>query len=396
MTKEKKKPPVKPRRPGELVKRLQALFGPDDRVLVVIAADPDALASALALKRLLWRRVANVTIAHVNQISRPDNLAMTRLLSIPLTPLAQVDLNAFSKKVMVDSQPHHNPAFAQIKVDVVIDHHPLGEASTACTFCDIRPRYGATSSIMTEYIRGAGIKPSSRLATALVYGIKTDTYSFGRTSLLEDVQAFQYLFPKANQSVLRKIEFSEMRLKDLALLHLALDRFVVRKHSMYVHLGEVASPDNLVQIADFFLRVDSVDTCAVSGVAQDMLVVILRNAGYRFNVGSLAESAFGDLGAAGGHKTMARAEVPLAAVKRICKETSEEVLSRFVIRRLARAAGHQNADKLKADKLPKADKPHPPKTDKPPQPPRTDNAPQLKADSPRRRSRPTARAAAQD
>lgn len=344
MTKVKKKPVAKTRRPADLVKSLLALFESEDRVLVIIAADPDALASSLALKRLLWRRVANVTIAYVNPISRPDNLAMTRLLNIPLTPLDQVDVNAFSKKVMVDSQPHHNAAFEGIKVDVVIDHHPVGDVAGSCAFCDIRPRYGAVSSIMTEYIRGAGIKPSGRLATALVYGIKTDTASFGRPSLLEDVKAFQYLFPKANQSVLRKIEFSEMRLKDLALLRLALDRFVVRKHSMYVHLGEVSSPDNLVQIADFFLRVDSVDICAVSGVNQDRLVVILRNAGYRVNAGRLAEAAFGELGTAGGHKTMARAEIPLTAIKKSCKETTDETLSRFVMRRLSKAAGsHEKA-----------------------------------------------------
>lgn len=339
MAKEKKKPASKTARPADLAKRLVARFEPEDRVLVLIAADPDALASSLALKRLLWRRVANVTIANVSQISRPDNLAMTRLLNIPLVQLNKVELSAFSKKVMVDSQPHHNAAFDGIKVDVVIDHHPVGEVANNCGFCDIRPRYGATSSIMTEYIRGAGIKPSSRLATALVYGIKTDTYSFGRSSQLEDVQAFQYLFPKANHSVLRKIEFSEMRLKDLALLHLALDRFVVRKHSMYVHLGEVSSPDNLVQIADFFLRVDSVDTCAVSGVNQEKLVVILRNAGYRVNAGRLAEMAFGEFGAAGGHKSMARAEIPLAAIKKSCKDATDESLSRFVMRRLAKAAG---------------------------------------------------------
>jgi nanoRNase/pAp phosphatase (c-di-AMP/oligoRNAs hydrolase) len=344
MAKEKKKSAAKPARPADLAKRLLSRFGPEDRVLVLIAADPDALAASLALKRLLWRKVANVTIAHVNQISRPDNLAMTRLLNIPLTPLDKVDVNAFSKKVMLDSQPHHNAAFEGIKVDVVIDHHPVGEVTATCGFCDIRPRYGAASSILTEYIRGAGIKPSSRLATALVYGIKTDTYSFGRSSQLEDVQAFQYLFPKANHSVLRKIEFSEMRLKDLALLHLALDRFVVRKHSMYVHLGEVSSPDNLVQIADFFLRVDSVDTCAVSGVHQERLVVILRNAGYRVNAGRLAEEAFGEFGPAGGHKSMARAELSLSSIKKACKDSSDENLSRFVMRRLAKAYGpHKKA-----------------------------------------------------
>ena len=329
---------VKTRRPADLAKRLLGRFGPEDRVLIVIAADPDALASALAFKRLLWRRVANLTIAHVNTITRPDNLAMVRLLSIPLTPLDQVDPAAFGKQVMLDSQPHHHEAFASLKLDVIIDHHPLGDASGAAGFVDIRPRYGATSSMMTEYLRGARIKPSSRLATALTYGIKTDTASFGRPSLLEDVQAFQYLFPKANGSVLRKIEFSEMRLKDLALLHLALDRFVVRKHSMYVHLGNVSSPDNLVQIADFFLRVDSVDTCAVSGVHQDKLVVIMRSAAYRTNVGTIAEAAFGDVGPAGGHKAMARAEIPIAAVRKSCKEATDESMARFVMRRLAKAA----------------------------------------------------------
>ncbi len=344
MAKAAQKNGARPRRPADLAKRLRSRFEAEDRVLIVIAADPDALASALAFKRLLWRRVANVTIAHVNRITRPDNLAMVRLLSIPLAPLDQVDPAAFSKKVMLDSQPHHHEAFKAINFDVIIDHHPMGDSCNGCGFVDVRPRYGANSSILTEYLRGARIKPSSRLATALTYGIKTDTASFGRPALLEDVQAFQYLFPKANNSVLRKIEFSEMRLKDLALLHLALDRFVVRKHSMYVHLGEVSSPDNLVQIADFFLRVDSVDTCAVSGLHQGKLVIILRSAAYRTNAGRLAEEAFGSLGPAGGHKAMARAEVPVSAVQKSCKDASDEAMARFVMRRLTKAAAPQKKD----------------------------------------------------
>ena len=331
----------KPRKPSESARQLLGKFDQDQRVLIVLAADPDALASALAFKRLLWRKVASVTIASVSEISRPDNLAMVRLLGIKMVPLEEVDLAEYSKVVMVDSQPHHHEDFSHMKVDVVIEHHPAGDAANHYCYADIRPRYGATASIMTEYLRGAKIKPSERLATALVYGIKTDTASFGRHSLPEDVQAFQYLFPKANQSVLRKIEFSEMRLKDLALLHLALDRFVVRKHRMFVHLGKVASPDNLVQIADFFLRVDTVDTCAVSGVCNDKLVVILRSAAPRTNAGKLAEGAFGELGPAGGHKAMARSEIPLDALPKNCKDLADETLARFVMRRL------QNAGKTK-------------------------------------------------
>jgi len=325
---------VKPRSLPEQARRLLARFQPEDRVLVAIAADPDSMASALAFKRLLWRKVANVTIASVNEVSRPDNLTMVRLLNIPLEPLASLDTAEFSKRVLVDSQPGHHEAFLALEPQVVIDHHPLGDATHKVEFFDVRPRYGANSTIMTEYLKGARIKPSTRLATALVYGIKNDTAGFQRPCLEEDVKAFQHLFPKANTSLLRKIEFSEMRMRDLEVLRQALDRTVVRKHCMYVHLGPVKNPDNLVQIADFFLKVDTVDSSAVSGIYQDKLVVILRNAGLRQNAGKMAAAAFGALGSAGGHKAMARAEIPLNVLKEVLGELDEDTVSRWVIRRI--------------------------------------------------------------
>ena len=326
----------RPRNMAEQVRRLLALFNPEDRVLISIAADPDALGSALAFKRLLWRRVTSVTIARVNEISRPDNLAMVRLLKIPVEPLPSLRPDDFSKRVLVDSQPRHHKAFARFPQHVVIDHHPLGEEMDKACFSDVRPRYGATSSIMTEYLRAAGIKPSARLATALVYGIKNDTAGFQRPSLEQDVKAFQFLFPKANLSVLRNIEFSEMRLKDLEVLHQALEVFVVHRHCIYAHLGPCKSPDNLVQIADFFLKVDSVDMSVVSGLYQNRLVIIVRNAGLRSNAGRMVEEAFGHLGSAGGHKSMARAELPLPVLQDHLRDLSDTTLGEFIRKALRR------------------------------------------------------------
>ncbi|MFH1059779.1 MAG: DHH family phosphoesterase [Pseudomonadota bacterium] len=328
----------KPRNMAEQVRRLLALFAPEDRVLVSIAADPDAMGAALAFKRLLWRRVASVTIARANEITRPDNLAMIRLLNIPLEPLNSLRPGDFSKRVMVDSQPHHSKTFAGTPQHVIIDHHPLGEGTDKALFADVRPRYGATSSIMTEYLRAAGIKPSTRLATALVYGIKNDTAGFQRPAIAEDVAALQFLFPKANQAVLRNIEFSEMRLKDLEVLRQALGLYQVRRHCIFVHLGACQSPDNLVQIADFFLKVDSVDFTAASGIYRDNLVVVMRNVGLRTNAGALAQRAFGDIGPAGGHKAMARAELPVAVLKERLGKLDEAKLRDFVMQSLLRPA----------------------------------------------------------
>ncbi|MDD5154174.1 MAG: phosphoesterase, partial [Desulfovibrionales bacterium] len=100
------------------------IFDKTDRVLIVISADPDSIASALAMKRLLWRRVQGVTIAHNNEIKRLDNLAMVRLLNVPLQRLQTLAPETFTRKIMLDSQPYHNPDFAHIDYDAVIDHHP--------------------------------------------------------------------------------------------------------------------------------------------------------------------------------------------------------------------------------------------------------------------------------
>jgi nanoRNase/pAp phosphatase (c-di-AMP/oligoRNAs hydrolase) len=327
---------AKPRSLPEQTRKLLAQFAPEDKVLIVISADPDALASALAFKRLLWRRVAGVTIARSNEIRRPDNLTMVRLLNIPTRPLNAVKTSEYTKLVMLDSQPEHSDQFADLQPDVIIDHHPPGEAWKQAAFADLRPRYGATSSIMTEYLQGARIKPSARLATALVFGIKNDTRGFQRPALEEDIVAFKFLFPKANHSVLRKIEFSEMRLKDLQLLRLAIDRARVRKHCMYAYLGRVKSPDNLVQIADFYLKVDVVDACAVSGLYNGKLIIILRNAAPRGNAGKTAEEGFGTLGSAGGHKAMARAEIPVEALEENLDLDDHQAVLRWLMRRVQR------------------------------------------------------------
>ncbi|MBU1399032.1 MAG: phosphoesterase, partial [Proteobacteria bacterium] len=108
----------------EKLKRFYAQFSADDNVLVLINADPDSIASAMAVKRLLWRRVAGVTISNINIIKRPDNLAMIRLLGVNMIHVGEIDANKFSRFVITDSQPDHNNLFLKYKYNVILDHHP--------------------------------------------------------------------------------------------------------------------------------------------------------------------------------------------------------------------------------------------------------------------------------
>ncbi len=86
----------------------------------------------------------------------------------------------------------------------------------------------------------------------------------------------------------------------------------LRKGRVFVHLGAVVNPDVCVVIADFFMRIHTVSWSIVSGICDKKLVVILRNDGARKNAGRVAKEGFGGFGSAGGHKTMARAEINLA------------------------------------------------------------------------------------
>jgi len=141
------------------------VFDKEDEVLVCINADPDALACALAIKRLLRYRVKSVLIAHPNEIRRLNNVSMVERLKIPLERLGNVKVQEYSKKVLVDSQPSHLPVFEKIEFDAIIDHHPVtGEYPDS--FVDIRPQYGACSTMLIEYLRAGNMKPSVALATA--------------------------------------------------------------------------------------------------------------------------------------------------------------------------------------------------------------------------------------
>lgn len=311
----------------------RSVFEKEDEVLVIINADPDALAAALAVKRLLRYRVKSVTIAHPNEIRRLNNQQMVDRLKIPLERLKNVKVENYSKRIMVDSQPTHLPCFEKLKIHAIIDHHPVSDAHDA-EFIDIRPEYGATSTMMVEYLRAANLKPSVALATALFYGIKVDTHDFEHKSVLADGISFRYLFNIANRDLVRKFELTDLRRSELKYFSVALAELKFSKGRYYTHLGRVRSPDVLVIVADFLNHVGEIDWVFVSGIHGEKLVVIFRCDGYRKSAGKLAERIFSSVGSAGGHKGAARAEIPLKNLNMTDQDFTSDTLKRLIMRHI--------------------------------------------------------------
>ena len=292
---------------------LNHAIGRGDRWLILINADPDALASAMALRRIMAYRAEAVGIAHVNEVKRPDNLAMMRFLRIPSVPFEPGLCAAYDRFAMVDSQPHHHPAFAGRHYSIVIDHHPvLPEHPCTAEYCDIRPDYGSVSSIMAEYLRGLRIRPGKLLATGLVYGIKTDTQSFERHFIEADVRAFSALTKHADMVLVRKIISSEYHRRWLKFFSKAFRKMrFVGMRGLFVFMDVLESPDILVMLADFFTRVHGLSWNMLAAVVKGTVVVVFRGDGIGRNMGHMAARLFGDIGSAGGHRGAARAEIPL-------------------------------------------------------------------------------------
>ena len=298
----------------EKCKRLLSVVDPEDTLGIFINADPDAMASAVALKRIFWRKVRKTEIYHINAIQRADNLAFIKLLRIDQNHIRHLKPSKITKWAIVDSQPHHHEKFEDHPFDIIIDHHRAAQSSKA-RFVDIKEDYGANSTIMTEYLRASRIKPAPRLATALFYGIKTDTDNFVRESLPNDINAFRYLYRFTNMNIIKKIESSEMTKKTLDSYRLAMDRLKIIRDIAFVHMGEIDNPDILVIIADFHMKLAEATWSIASGVYDEKLIVILRNAGFRGDAGKTAVKLFEPLGgSAGGHKGAARAEIPLEEI----------------------------------------------------------------------------------
>ena len=309
------------------VERIRSLFGEKDKVHILLHhdPDPDALGSALALRELLGRNRTTTPIVTFGGVTRPENLAMIRLLDIQVERISYEDLHKDGARLaLVDVQP---PYFDKPlgTVDLVVDHHPKRAAFSA-RFTDLRTPYGATSTIFTEYLRAVGMEPSQRLATALLYGIKTDTLFLERGSHLADLNAFTFLYPFANKAMITRIERPALPREDLEALGRALTRLQLDNGVAVIHMGEVKREDVIPQMAEFCLQIEGVEWGVVSGLSDNRVIISVRNMGYGKSAGDIMKKLYDDIGSAGGHRYMAKAVVPVERFKEKFGEVSEKVI----------------------------------------------------------------------
>lgn len=327
-------------KPQAKIARLKKLFKGRRRALVLTHdnPDPDSMAAAWALATVLSEQVnVPAEIGYGGIIGRAENAAFVKTLKLPIRPIDELELGSYDLVGLVDTQQTvGNHALPEgVLADIVIDHHPLRDEAIPTPFADLGGDYGATSTMLTEYLRAAELEPSGELATALYYGIKADTRDLGRQTNDPDVECYLWLFPRIDRELLSRIEHPELPVRYFRLFHAAIEKARLYSDAVITDLGDVYSPDLVAEVAERLSFIEGPRWSLAYGSFRSQLYLSLRVSDKRMNAGRLIREVCEPLGgSAGGHGSMAGARLPLAG-----KKAQREAFKRDVVRRFKEAFG---------------------------------------------------------
>jgi nanoRNase/pAp phosphatase (c-di-AMP/oligoRNAs hydrolase) len=197
-------------------------------------------------------------------------------------------------------------------VVIVIDHHPRREGTASARFADVRLEIGSTSTILTEYLQAAKLEPNPQLATALFYGIKTDTMGLTRQASPADAAAYAYLQPRIDADALIEVERAQVPLGYFKSFAGTLRAARIYDQIVISYIGSMAYPDLVAEMANVLLRLEGFEWVICIGVYEDELVLAVRTRNREGGAGRLAQTLVGHQGTAGGHGAMAGGHLPLA------------------------------------------------------------------------------------
>ncbi len=299
--------------------------------------DPDCLASAMALRHLLAMKLSrDAVITFSGMIGRSENIALAKELEITLTPLGMVNLDEYSVVCMLDTQPGtgNNSLPPDRRVDIVIDHHPLREASKTCRWLDIRDEYGVTATILYEYLVAQNITISTKLATALFYAIKSETQDLGREANRPDRDAYLRLFPLANKRLLYEITHPKLPVEHFRTIHGGVENATIYGKLLVVNLRAICFPEVVSEMADYLIRLEGIETVLSMGHYNDEVILSLRTTSTLLNTGEIIKRLVAGKGASGGHAMMAGGKLDNVPADPAALKEVEASLTKALLREL--------------------------------------------------------------
>jgi nanoRNase/pAp phosphatase (c-di-AMP/oligoRNAs hydrolase) len=335
-------------------RRLYSLLAGWEGTLGIIThsnPDPDAISSALALSVIARNANPNrltCRIFYDGIIGHQENRTLVNLLEIKMEKTDPGALQECTYLALVDTPAPgvNNSLLPKTRVDIIIDHHQDVQGSAAASFIDTRPGLGATASILAQYLQELDISVDKRVATGLLYGIRSDTRDFRRNITPQDLNNAAFLLPLSDPDLLDQIMSPSLSQETLDILGTAILNRKIRSGYLISNVGFFRNRDALPQAADLLISLEGVNTALVYGISEEAIVMSARNRDVRIHIGNVLREAFGDIGDAGGHPSMAAATIPLLYFSRVKdKEGLLNLIMDPLIARFSALAGLENEER---------------------------------------------------
>ncbi len=271
--------------------------------------DPDAIASAFGLQYLLQAKGLASTIVYKGRVTYGSSYSLVSRLDIKIVEASEVNMTEETEIIIVDAQKG-NANILDLPGDEIVcfDHHKTYEGVTY-RYEDIRPTVGACASMIAEYMFHYGVDIDTRMATALLYGIKVDTANLTRGVSQLDLDMFYKLYNVADQNIIRELDSSVLTKKDLEAYKLAIDSIKLIGRTCFANVGYNCPESIVASVSDFMMKLDVVDNTIVYSIKDDGIKLSTRTA-VGINIGDITNEALKGIGSGGGHESMSGGFVP--------------------------------------------------------------------------------------
>lgn len=275
--------------------------------------DPDAISSAVGLQKLLQYKGIEATICYKGKIDRYNTLKLIELLEIHLENIEDIEdkLTEQDEVILVDAQKGNSNIIDMTGTEIIcIDHHPVFEKMNY-RYTDIRPAYGACATMIAEYFFENDIPMDEKTATALSYGIRSDTDKLSRGTSKIDLEMLYRMYDKSDQNIIHRLENGEIYFDDLMAYSKAIESIKVYDNISFACTGENCPEALIASVSDFMLALVEVQFSVVYAIQRNGIKLSVRSECGGYDAGKIISRALDGIGNGGGHAAMAGGFIPL-------------------------------------------------------------------------------------
>jgi nanoRNase/pAp phosphatase (c-di-AMP/oligoRNAs hydrolase) len=267
--------------------------------------DHDAVASAYGLQQLFGARGIASHLIYDGEIERDSLKTMISVLGIDIRHNAEHPLSPDDRLIIVDGcKGNKNVTDLTGDEIAVIDHHEV-KAPEDVLLSDIRPHFGACSTIIHSYYHDTGLQVPQPVATALMIGINMDTALLTRGVSRDDITAYAELYRLADVPLQNSILRNYIQTRDLSFYKYAIDNVSIENGIAWCHFSDGCNQNMLGILGDFFLSLIEVDFVILSARNNGVINFSLRSERENASASIIIQKVFEGIGFGGGHRDMA-------------------------------------------------------------------------------------------